>query len=76
MNDKLFTNDELRQLPVNCALYMKVSENGETELQQTNSFPKINSAYHQNNEMVLFGGFNKSITRRISPLEDETTEVF
>ena len=60
----LFNNEELKYLPVNCALYPL---NEKDEMNEQQSSPKIiESPYHQNKQMQIAGNFYKSITRMIA----------
>ncbi|WP_118974422.1 hypothetical protein [Taibaiella koreensis] len=58
----LFNNEELKYLPVNCALFPLIDD-GDSKVQPS---PKlIDSPYHQNDQMEIAGNFYKSVTRMI-----------
>ena len=65
MKKKLFSDIELRHLPVNCALYPVFQNNPGTDT--PSAYEKtFNSSYHQNNSMERLGGFYKSVTRMLN----------
>lgn len=60
---RLFNDEELKYLPVNCALFpLNEEKNSKAQLS-----PKIiDSPYHQNDRMEIAGNFYKSVTRMLA----------